>query len=198
MSFADLLFFVRTDTKYRAEIGGITVAELKAVEVAFLFEMDFSLLISSEEFARTTNDLLLFAALREAGRHQLPTPSTSKSSPRPEDHDSEDSDEGPMRRKPSEEFEPAGRSCCSAPYVAQGASCLSGSAQAGDMATRAVSTAAATLALGSLWSSSVGSLKRDRPRSPPPGPSAPTPERPLAFRRSDSAASPAPAKYDKS
>ena len=44
----------------------MTTSELKALELAFLFEIDFNLCMSVEDYARTTNDLLLFATLRAA------------------------------------------------------------------------------------------------------------------------------------
>ena len=50
----------------RAEIGGITARELKTLELSFLFKIDFDLIMSVEDYARITEDLLLFARLRAA------------------------------------------------------------------------------------------------------------------------------------
>ena len=50
----------------RAELGGITARELKTLELSFLFKIDFDLIMSVEDYARITEDLLLFARLRAA------------------------------------------------------------------------------------------------------------------------------------
>eukprot|EP00291_Cryptomonas_curvata_P010784 CAMPEP_0172185772 /NCGR_PEP_ID=MMETSP1050-20130122/20360_1 /TAXON_ID=233186 /ORGANISM="Cryptomonas curvata, Strain CCAP979/52" /LENGTH=316 /DNA_ID=CAMNT_0012859805 /DNA_START=51 /DNA_END=1000 /DNA_ORIENTATION=+ len=49
-----------------AEIGEIEISELKSLEIAFLFALDFNLVVSADTYSRITHDLLYFASLREA------------------------------------------------------------------------------------------------------------------------------------
>ena len=170
---------------YRADIGAISVAELKSLELAFLFELDFRLLISPEEYERATSDLLLYAALRAAGRRPERPASPPGQPAEANKPDSEDSDDGPVRREPAdEELEPAARSLCDTPVSGAAALCpppCFGGLSAGD----AAATAAISLVLGRFLPVAPAAcrLKRDRAPSPPPGPV--TPERPLAARRSE-------------
>jgi hypothetical protein len=61
--------YVCVAVQIRADIGGIPLWELNALELRFLFAVDFDLNISPAEYARLTQRLLRFAA-----HHQSPAP----------------------------------------------------------------------------------------------------------------------------
>ncbi len=59
-------YCVPHSTIRRATIGEIDTTELKSLELAFLFALDFNLLVPTDSYSRITHGLSYFASLREA------------------------------------------------------------------------------------------------------------------------------------
>ena len=178
VSFIAAIFDVKRFATYkgaicRAEIGEIEISELKSLEIAFLFALDFNLVVSADTYSQITHDLLLFASLREAALCPWRLPH-------------EDQSVAPHAPATQEETttEPHAPSRCATPEPADREPHAPCSGGAG--------AAAAGAAALSLCTTSVVAvcLKRDRAPSPPPGPASP--ERPWSVRRGEGAATAVP------
>ena len=150
------------------------------MEIVFLFEMNFKLGLSTEDYGRITEDLLLFATLRAATLEpwrlaSLEEAATSLADPdSTQPHTSSEPDPGAAGDSGGHRHS-AG--------IQDPATIPSGSQTAAPINPKLSATAAAAAGL-----SLPAGQKRDRAPSPPPGPASP--ERPWTIRRADDSVTP--------
>ena len=65
----------------RAQIGGLSLSELNALELEFLFAVDFDLGLHPSDYAACTADLAAFAARRRSATMDLPHTDSAASTP---------------------------------------------------------------------------------------------------------------------